>query len=73
MSLMKIEFGRYVKARNISLPKMAEEVSDLLQREVSSKTLWNWANHRYDFRVVVEVPDTNFNKIDRLYKEIPIL
>lgn len=69
---MKVEFGRYVKAREISLPKMAEEVSAFLEREVSSKTLWNWANQRYGFRVVVEVSDSDFRKMLRLYKEIPI-
>ena len=67
---MKIEMSRYQKLTGLSLPQLAERMTgNRRKKKFNSKTLWNWTQRRYDFRVVIECDDNDIDVITGVFKE----
>lgn len=62
-----------MRAADVTGVELAKKLSDLAGREISDKTVWNWVNKRYQFRVVVECADGDLSDIKGVYKETKIL
>ena len=70
---MRFSVSKYAEVTEQSLPKLAEKISALsIERggkAVNGKTLWNWVNGRYKFRVFIECDDNDTGLITGVYKE----
>jgi len=70
---MRYNVAKYAEATDQSLPKLAEKISALsIERggkPINHKTLWNWVQGKYKFRVVIECDDDDPGIITGVYKE----
>ena len=72
-NIIKYELIEYMEATGDSGPQLAVRLSKAAGKEISYKTLWNWINNRYTFKVYVECDDKNLMKITGVYKEFRLI
>tara|TARA_R110000803_G_scaffold131083_1_gene198343 strand:+ start:1307 stop:1519 length:213 start_codon:yes stop_codon:yes gene_type:complete len=70
---LRFKLRQYQKLTGESGPKLAERLSRISDKDIGEKTLWNWINNRYTFKVYVECDDKNLMKITGVYKEFRII
>jgi len=75
---MRYPLDKYLKLTRLSHPQLADKLTEIRRlkgdnNKIYAKTLWNWSNERYSFRVVIECDDNNIDEITGAFKEIQIL
>jgi|APSaa5957512535_1039671.scaffolds.fasta_scaffold116712_3 hypothetical protein len=70
---MRYPIDKYAQLTGESMPQLSRRLTELGGKEIGQKTLWNWANGRYKFRVIVECDDDDYNEIVGVFKEYRIV
>jgi len=70
---MKYPLRSYLKITGENNNQIAKRFSKLAGKTIGDKTVWNWVNNRYQFRVMVECDDKDLMKIKGVFKEFRIV